>query len=457
MKHFTIPAFLFIFISCHSVVYSQKVTLGFYSGMNFSDIHGQDFGGKWSSKPGPSQGIILGYSFNKLLGVQTGIGFASVYYEHKNFAYPYQYYPVQPFYYIDITTVSGINEMMNFNFLRVPVLFTVSIPAVIKFNMRAGLFLSCLKDYSLSTYYYNPDKPKKYDLGYLVSSGISYPLSDNLNATLNVNYITGREKFLNDHRYRHGSSEFTLGMEYRFFKKNQIRTDPMPHQDSTVKKVTVSYRGGLNVSWNPRPVDGKKYLPSFGPSLGFSLNFPIGKEIFLISGVSFERKGYSIKDSSDSFFSYIRNQNQMYYVNTKVQADYAVIPALIRFPLGKSKRIFFSSGPWFGLKLNARNVGVAYKESRSGSNYSYNKYTVYDDFERLIKNDDIGWLLSSGVSLPFSTKYKIDLALQFTTGFKDVYNKSVLADQQTTSTENPVIRNRAVSFLIAFTIPHANH
>jgi len=57
-KYNAIISFVLI-IFCYSVGYSQKITTGIYSGVNFSDIQGQDFGGKWESKPGPVQGIYL--------------------------------------------------------------------------------------------------------------------------------------------------------------------------------------------------------------------------------------------------------------------------------------------------------------------------------------------------------------------------------------------------------------
>jgi hypothetical protein len=458
MKLSAAVVFLFILLIYNPVVYSQKITLGLYSGTNFSDIHGQDFGGKWSSKPGPSLGLNIGYSFNKSLGIQTGIGYSTVYYEHKDY-YPYQYFEAQPTYNSDIPTISYISETMDFNYLRIPFLFTVKIPTAIQVNLKAGLFLSYLKDYSSNTYYFysKPDKPEKFDLGYIVSSGISYPVTDKLRTSLNASYLTGSKRFLNDHRYRNGYSEFTLGLEYSPGRKDKIRTDPITLQDSTTDGITVSLKGGFNVSWNPQSVDGKKYLPGFGPSAGLNVNFPLGREFFLVSGISFERKGYSIEDSSASFYSYGTRRNQMYNVDTKVQTDYAVLSALLRFPLGRSQRFYFSTGPWVGLKIKARNIGVAYYETHSGGNYSFYKYTVYDDLERLIKNDDMGWLFNSGISLLFYKQYKIDLALQFSTGFKDVFDRSFFTSQQPDATNFPEIRNRTLSFLIAFTIPHANH
>jgi hypothetical protein len=118
---------------------------------------------------------------------------------------------------------------------------------------------------------------------------------------------------------------------------------------------------------------------------------------------------------------------------------------------------FFNTGPWLGLKLNARNVGVAYNESRSESYYTVSKTVIYDDLERYIKDNDIGWIFGARVSLPLLNRFKVDLALRYSTGFNNVYNKTIVAEQQSSSIADYVIRNRTISFLIGITIPPSSH
>jgi hypothetical protein len=454
-------AFLLLLSCSNEDVYSQYFTAGIYSGMNFSDIHGQDFGGKWSSKPGPSEGFSLGYSFNRSFGFQTGLEYSSVYYEYRPYSYPYypiyyvdQYMPLYKDQYIVAPYLSNSDQTMNISFLRLPLLFSVTIPSVVKLNMRAGIYYSFRQNYSMDSYYYSPAlKPKKVDFGYIFSAGISYPFSKNLEASLNINYIEGRKQFLEYYNYRHGSSEFVLGIDYKFLNKENTDIGSEQVKDSSSNKVTVTYRGGFNVSWNAHSVDGKKYSPISGPAVGFTVNIPLGYGLFFITGASFERVGYAMKDSSTSFYSYMKNDNyQMYYVDTKVQMDYAVIPFLMSFPIGRSQKIFFNTGPWLGLRLKARNFGVAYTEYRSESGYSVNKTDVYDDLNRLIKGSESGWLFGGGVNIPLPGQQKIQLALQYTTNFKNVINKST-AEQQNPDSESLVIRNKTISFMIGFTLP----
>ena len=458
MKHFNAWTCLFLLVLCNSAGYSQTITTGIYSGVNFSDIHGQDFGGKWKSKPGPVQGFYLDLSLNKSLGIQTGINFSTVYYEHIATSNHWLYYPVDfniigPDYYYQ-----GDGKM-DFSFLRVPLLLTVQVPSFIQFNMRAGLIFSFLKDHSLSNdyNYSTPGIAKKTDFGYMFSSGISYPLSNKIRATFNVSYLTGRKHLLESSNLRQGSSEYVLGIDYEFLKKNKRTINPGFTIDSTSKKVTVTYWGGVDISWNGLGSDKAKYSTVAGPSLGFSVNFLMESGLSFISGVSFERKGYSMKDSSASFFIYLNKSTPLYYVDTKVQIDYAVIPLLMSFPVGKSQIVFFNTGPWIGLKLNARNVGVAYNEMRSESGYTVNKTIIYDDLERYIKDNDIGWIFGARVSLPLLNRFKVDLALRYSTGFNNVYNKTIVEEQQSSSISDYVIRNMTISFLIVITIPPSSH
>jgi hypothetical protein len=295
MRHLEIWACLFLIIFCHSVSYSQEITIGIYSDVNSSDIHGQDFGGKWESKPGPVKGFYHG-------------------------------------------------------------------------------------------------------------------------------------------------------------RENETNINPKSVGDSSSKEITITFRGGLNVSWNGINKDRGKYSSSFGPSLGFAVNFPLGKRFSFISGVSFERKGYSMKDSSVMFYMYMKG-TPMYNVDTKVVAEYAVIPLLISFPIGKLHSIFFNTGPWLGLKLDARNVGVAYTGMHSESNYKLWKNIVNDDFERYIKNTDLGWIFSTGATLPLFNEYKVNLSVQYSAGFENVYDKTPVSHMRPLA--NYMIRNRTISFLIGFTIPTA--
>jgi hypothetical protein len=426
--------------------------------VNFSDIHGQDIGGKWKSKPGPVQGLHIDYSFNRYFGIQTGVNFTTIYYEHKSTSYPVTNNPlifddiIAPDYYIEVSK-------MDFTLLRVPLLLTATIPSSLQFNIKAGVFFSFMQDHSLIynnnySYYSENNNAKKKDFGYIFSSGISYPFSDKFKATFNASYLIGRKKILENFNYRQGSSEFTMGLAYTGFLKNKnkdIISDI--DRDTLSKKVIVTIRGGLNYSWNNASTSTEKYYGLMSPSVGFLISFPIGKGASFQTGLSFERKGYSIRDSSSSFYRVIKDNNQMYKVDTRVQIDYAEIPALLTFPAGKSQHLLLSTGPWLALKLNARTVGTAYSENHSGTGYTLNETVVYDDLEKAIKDYDVGWIFGCATSIPIVNNYSVNLALQYSIGFRDVFDASRSGDIMNPYDPVLSIRNSTISLIVGFRIP----
>jgi hypothetical protein len=459
MKYISFCLLLVFAIGCNHVSYAQKISIAINSGVNYSDIHGQETGGKWRSKPGPLQGLNFEYSINKTFGVQTGINISTVYYEHKPTSYPWIYYPdfrfdirLDPYYYQS-------TDFKDFSFLRIPVLFSISVPSAVHFKLRAGLFYSRLTDYNINTNYYSslgPEKPEKNDFGYIFSSAVAYPLSDNFRATFDFGYLTGRKKFLDNFNYRHGSSEISFGIAYTgFLKSKNVPLNSRQDTDSSSKNVSVTIAGGINYSWITGGKPAEKYSGSAGPEIGFYLNFPIGTGSYFQTGVMFVRKGYSIRDSSSSFYRIAWKGSPMYSVDTKVQADYAVIPALFRFPVVKSGRIFLSTGPWLGLKLNARTVGVAYEEYRSSNSYQTRKTIVYDDLEELVKDYDTGWIFGCTASVPVIKNYNVDLALQFSAGFRNVYKSSSTGADQNSYDNVKILKNRTISLLLEFPIPYA--
>jgi hypothetical protein len=452
MINFCKSVAILILISCSLISYSQNITTGIYSGVNFSDIHGEDNGGKWVSKPGPTQGFYLAYSFNKSIGIQTGINLSTVYYRHKQEYYPYYdiYFPSEKL--IAPSFYQGVEDM-DFRLLRIPLLLKITVPSYLQFNMQGGIFFSFLQSHDLnSSYFGNETKSAGHDFGYIFSSGIAYPFNDNFKATFNAAYITGRKQFLENYNFRHGSSEFTLGVAYSGFLKSR-KSDVLSKtpNDSLSKKVIVTITGGFIHSWNGGDEINGKYHGNSGPFIGFSLKFPIGTGMFFQTGFTYERKGFSISDSSTSFYRIIKDNNEMYYVNAKVQTDYAIIPALISIPVGKPDFIYLTTGPWLGLKLNSRNVGVAYDVTHTQNSYELVKTVIYDDLEKLMKNYDLGWIFGCGLSVPVVKDYKIDIGLQYSAGFRDVFTSAGQTNQQ--NDPGLMIKNRSISLLLGIRLP----
>ena len=439
---------------CYPVIYSQKLNIGAGSGIGFSDIRGQESTGKWEHKPGPIQGILAGYSFNKHFGIQTGIDFATNYYEHKT------YYPGRDFYaYLSSSVLPdyySATDNMNFSFIRIPLLLDLTVPSVIQFDLKAGFYYSFLQNYSLRFVHYYPE-PLKHDFGYILSSGISYPFADHFRASFSVGHLTGIRGMFDIMDYKHGSSEFRLGISYNGFFSGKSSETEKDTITTAPEKLSVTCYGGLNISWNASSTYQGKYTDITGPSLGFTIDYNLGRKASVRSGLSLERKGYSFKDSSVLYYRYLQRSTKMYFVNTRIETDYLVIPALLHFNIGKSDLFFINTGLWLGIMLDARCTGEAFDETRTEYSYRYRKTMVYDDMGKLLKATDFGWIAGAGLSLPLKNDFKLDIAIRYSDGLMDVFAERGFIDKPDKRNAGTVIKNRTISFLVGLKLPPARH
>jgi len=169
----------------------------------------------------------------------------------------------------------------------------------------------------------------------------------------------------------------------------------------------------------------------------------------------YDRLGYSIRDSSSLFFCFTRT-DILYSCDTKVQIDYGTIPLLLNIPVGRKELVFINTGPWFGFRLNARNLGVAYDVKRANISTTLTKYGVYSDMEKIIKDYDYGLIAGCGVSLPVRNS-KVELALQYRLGFRDVFNRPEVNTLINSSDRGAIVHNRALTFLIGIKIPSSEN
>ena len=455
MKNYPCLVCFILLISSNSVSYSQKFSAGVYSGINFSDIHGQQSYGRWYHKPGPVQGVYLGYSLNRYLGVQTGLNFTTIYYESKTYFDGYiNFYPLNSYPYPYPFPDYYITSKMDFSFLRVPLMLNFSIPSAVRFDLKAGLFYSHLTNNSTYNGYYYPG-PVKNDLGYIFSSVISYPFNEKFKASLSIGYAKGLHSIYDDTNLKHASSEFTLGLSYNGFLKNKNSPVKARQANDTLdRKLTLAFQGGINLSWNTHQPDKEHYAAIMGPSVGFLLDYRLDKNASLQTGVSFERKGYSFRDSSTIFYLSFKEGSPLYDVDSRVEIDYIVIPLLLNFNIGKS--LFFNTGPWIGLQLNSRVTGTAYDEFSSGAGYVLRKTVIYDDMEKIIRDNDAGWIFSGGVSVPLKKNYKANISLRYSTGFVNVFDQAT-AGYDHYGASDLSIKNGTFSLLVGLKIPQSDH
>jgi hypothetical protein len=87
---FKTAAILFLFFLSNSTQ-AQRLTIGEFTGVNFSNLHGNLTSGKWEPKTGPVVGLLAEYQLNKSFSVQSGVSYLAYYYELKTANYPVYY------------------------------------------------------------------------------------------------------------------------------------------------------------------------------------------------------------------------------------------------------------------------------------------------------------------------------------------------------------------------------
>lgn len=452
MKKLRILLILIFLILYSTAGWSQKLAAGYYGGVNISDIHTGTWYGKWKFKPGPVQGLYVDYSLNRILGFRTGINYSTLNYEHITGYENYGPYPLGYELSIWPGTYYSINEFTDFSFISFPSQIRLSVPSVPRLDLMAGIYNAFLVDHS--EIYNNINyKPSKYDWGFIYSAGLSLPLTDGLEASLNARYLTGRKAIDNFDESRHGSMDFTFGLAWKGILKGKGGNTRYQVQDSISEKVYLIYTGGINASWNSGGRDRERYSLNFGPSFGFLLNYRLSAGTSLRSGVTFDVTGYSLRDSSDSYNRYVVTGEAFYNVDTKTSVDYFTIPFLISFHPGNEGRIFINTGPFAGFKLNARSKGEVYYNSENPGTYSRYRKIVYDNMKAAIKDNNFGWIIEGGMTIPFPGILEMECGLQYRRGFGEVYDDSYLPENGSFFNEGTVFENSSLSLRLGFRVP----
>jgi len=431
--------------------YSQNLSIAISNGISISDIHGNSGSGKWKFKPGSSAKFTLGYNLNRVIGIQTGLNFMSVYYEHL----PYINRTVLPEEF-DIMPLPFIypnshNRKMDFSYLSVPAQLKISIPSTPRLHISAGVFYSFLVDYSLN--YYSSQEPVKNDLGLLFSTGFTYPLSGNINVLLDFGYMTGKKRFLDNNTFRNGSMDVTFGLSYDGFLKGNPGKSHKESRDSLESRVALTYKAGINLLWNSCSLNPEKYETMRGASLGFLVDYNTNGWLSLQTGISFEKNGYALKDSSNYFYRYYQDANPDYYVDTRIGIDYVMIPVIANALFGNQIKYYVGAGPFLAFKLNAFCTGEAFSSIRSDPRFMMTKTVVRDDIEELVKGTDLGFIIKGGVILPVTKSIKVDLGLQYNKGFRDAGIPHNSEDILNVDRGQTLIKNNSFSFQLGIRIP----
>lgn len=462
MKRYLPMVLLLLFNFTATELYPQKFYLGAGSGINVSDLHSTTTYGHWKNKPGPSAGLLAGWQMTPTLGLNAGVDYSTVYYEYHR--YDQTYYPDGIYLmYPSIWMPPYINnlESANYSFVTLPLQLTVTIPTRPQLTLGAGAYYSFLVDQDTDYgWYYDPDDSLRNDYGYTYMMRLDYPLLENIDLFVRGRYNTGRRFLTAVPDSKHGSTDLTIGLICRLGRTGDegvgAKEDAKEDAGEVNEDIYLTWRTGVNLSWNSGDILKEKYSSYAGPSAGFAMNFRIsGSKTWFRTGLTLERQGYSMRDSSDLYYLYHDGSGSGdydYYVDSRVSVDYAVIPVLIDFHFGGNETFSFSTGPYFAARLNARCTGTAMRETFSNGSYTLEETTIHDDLTGLIKRNDFGWLAAAGVAIPLHGNLKLDIGIEYRQGFSEVFNLASSGIPKP-NPKDVFIRNSALTLRAGLSVP----
>lgn len=468
MKYCYLTALSIVFFFVLSDVYSQKFTVGVLSGVNFANPKGEFTTGKWRSKSGPVNGLLINYSLSKFLSVETELNYLTQYYEllkyKNNPLYYYQSYRLTDLYAPYPVYADEVSSKWDINLIRIPVSVRFSTPTRLKFSFSAGLYWSFTDSYYFSGSRYSlypieyaylssryipydigtlPDK----DFGYVFTSSLAYPVGEYFNLYVTGRYFTGRKEYFPSWEGKLRSYELNLGFSYSGIfnkKKNVVEYSPA---DSLAPQFYIRYKGGVSISSISGDDHNNSYSPRSSFNTGISLVYPAGKHFSFITELLYERKGYKMKGASGTYFRYTENKD--YLNDNLIDLDYFVIPFLANLSIGNTWKIFLNTGPYVAFQLSSRVTGTAISEYSSAYSYSYRKIHVYDRIESEFASNDLGWVFGTGFEIPVCKVFAFELELRYNKGFKNILEESYFQ----APTNDDVIRNNSIAVTAGIRIP----
>jgi hypothetical protein len=147
-----------------------------------------------------------------------------------------------------------------------------------------------------------------------------------------------------------------------------------------------------------------KYKITF--STGATYSYYISENVFLQSGILFERKGAKIGiDFFDSNGNYYQTSDYM------LNRDYLIVPVLCSFVTHTRVKFYYGGGMFFGYLLGSRN--------------SKSKVSTLETFINETKQFDFGINLNCGIFIPINNRLIIDLGLKDNLGLRNSLTNDV--------------------------------
>jgi opacity protein-like surface antigen len=458
---------LFVFFSGNA--YAQRFSFGGFSGINFSNVHGNLTSNKWLSKPGPSAGILVEYRLSKLFSLQSEVNFLQNYYEMKT----YESYSPGPIYFTEnalsssfcyIPVPSPRQYHWDFSFLRFPLLIKYYTPTRLQLGLGGGMFYSFLLNDDLSKQEREDAEkenrdiyPPTYDWGYLFSADLSYPVTESLRLFVNGRISTGRKVFIENQHGRNGASEFSFGMKYtppqnKQNKRSITKIDYHGTADSLPSKVYLKPQVGIACSWNAGQKNGH-YNEVLGSSTGIIIGYRLDRTVSVQSGVRFMRKGYALADSSIYNHRYgYRATTRSNEVDTKILLDYLTVPLNLNLSFGNRYAFYLDLGTYAGFLVNASCRGTVIRTYPTEYAYQVERIKLNDAVEGYYKSVDWGYLAGAGIQFPLRNSMKFDLGIHYSGSISKILEKPEQNGSYATK-EDLSIKNGSIALQFGLQIP----
>jgi len=450
--------------------FAQKLSFGEYTGTNFSNLHGNLTTNKWVSKSGPSAGFFVEYNLGRLFSVQSEIGFISQYYEMKSYNQQ-NYYPVA--YPMDYMLYGYSNSWYpvyepskwDFSFLRVPLLIKYKTPTRLQLAIGGGLYYSILLNDDLTNAERDAAKkedrriyPPTHDWGYLFAADLSYPITKEVRFFVTGKLATGQKVFIENYKAKNGASELLFGLKYTPLRKSTKVPISFKSsvRDSSFSRCYVIPVAGATRSWNSSGTKPDNYSGKFGSNVGMIFGYRLDKSVSLQTGVIFDRKGYTLDDTS---LYYHRIATDTRYVannvDTKIALDYLTVPLNFRISSGKALNFYVDFGVYAGFLMNAFCHGTAIHKNSDSYSYTIQKTVINDAIEGYYKSVDWGYKTGLGFQFPFRNNMKFDLGISYYGSFNPILRKP---DENSPNymKDDLSIKNGSLSFQFGLQIPIAN-
>ena len=454
---------LLVNLSASSI--AQKLSFGEYTGINFSNLHGNLTSNKWEPKAGPSAGFVVEYDVFRTFALQSEISFLKTYYEMKSYqtaysgAIPLDYWSSS---YVYIPYQQPAN--WDFSFLRIPVIFKYKTPTRLQFELGGGLYYSFLMNDDITKTERENAKdndqkiyPPTFDWGYLFTTDLSYPVTDRFRLFLSGRYSTGRKVFIENYEAKNGSGEILFGFKYSpVLNRKSTKKHTPPANDSIKSKCFIKPVVGIIRSWNSGKKQSGNYSANYGLSTGVVLGYNLNQAVSLQTGVSFERKGYSMNDSSIYYHRFaIRNESPKHWVDSDIALDYLSVPVKINLSFGEPFTVYANIGIYTEFMVNALCRGTSIDQSGGPGYFDILKTNINNTIDGLFKSVDFGFSGGMGFQVPVLKNIKLDAGISYAQGLINIL-KTPENSGSYVSRDDLSFRNSQVSLQIGLQIPISN-